>query len=67
MLEAVRKNRAKVEDQNEKLEKLKLEREAQIEAINLKIEDKEMDVSKAENVLSQIEQSINEIVQTALC
>ena len=37
MLETLRKNRALVEDQNDKLEKLRIEREEQIDAMNMKI------------------------------
>ena len=66
-LEILRKSRAVIEDQNQKLEKVKIEREEQISAMNLKIQDKEEEVREAEEVLENIENTIKEIVETALC
>ena len=66
MLESLRKNRAVVEDQNAKLEKLKIEREQQIMVMNEKINDKELEVSKAEKCLQDAEATLKDIIESAL-
>jgi hypothetical protein len=62
----LRKNRGVIEDQNEKLEKVKLEREEQIEAMNSKILVKDQEVRGVEQDLEAIENEISEIVKSAL-